>query len=336
MQLLVDPIVYALPSPDTDPDVCARYTEHLALWFDEWEMQNHEFFVSKICAYALFDTCYYPFVENFEKIWMYAGEDRISYQDAYTVVERVLANLPFFEERAPGLQDIEIYEEDLKVRPDLVQRNVDAIQPAFREVLGRLAYAKAHIDSTLVDDMMLLTYPVTGYKMAEIEARAETNLETVDVDAEVELATDPRDLVVDLELADIWENTKLAIRWKFDDMVRKCELEPGLRLKKYRVAESFNASIKSKNIQNKSSVLNQVFRKCVLLLCGKYPPDGSTHHSLDKDHQRVVNGWSAWRMHITGRPLAYRLHYWCKGDEYILMQVAPFTNLSIEDPPDEI
>ena len=334
MNLLVDPLVYVLPFSDAPHDVRLRYAAYLQLWHDEWASRKHEFFISKRCVQALYENGRYPFPEELRRLWVYVGETRLSYDAIAKILAKVLANTPYLEDRISELQDIEVYAEELIVRPDLVCRNITEIQPAFRDSLGRVAYARMCVNIKMAQDLMLLTYPTTS-DIAEVEVNVETMLETIDVDADVPLATDPSALKRTVDLSQIWENTTLAIEWKLKDMIRDGSLEPGICLKTYYTDKGFNQSIKNQGLDSRIPVLSQIFRKCVMLLCGKYPPDGSTHHTLDKHRQRIVRGWGAWRMHVTGSPMAYRLHYWRKGDTFILMQVAPYSNLDIADPPED-
>lgn len=329
MQLLVDPIVYALPSKHARPDAHIEYVRNLVLWFDEWNSNEHEFFISELCAFAVSDSEQSPCIQNIADLWKLLGETQIGHVDAYRVCKHLLENWPYLEDRIPGLRDIVIYDDHVHVRPDLLRRHTEQIRAAFCDTLGRVAYAKAYIDHEVVQDLLLVTHPIDRAKVANIDASAETNSETVGVSADLLLITEPEGLADLVDLVDIWQNTQQAINRKLSGLINEGALPQDTHLAKFYVSEGFNRSIQDYGINRRTGDLDRLFRKCVYLLAGLLSTNDKENHPLHKDER---DGWGAWRLRISGGSLALRLHYWKKKDEYILTQVAPHENYDIADP----
>jgi hypothetical protein len=199
--------------------------------------------------------------------------------------------------------------------------------------LGLLAFARSTNEDSAKNNIQLITYPIENGPQAELTA-ATTDEE--EIKTSVYLFFSPDDLLAFVDLKDCWKDTDLALQLVQQGLIKQNSLPAEGSLSEYHVAHSFNESISTNHYDRRSDQLAQIFRKCVLLLSGKLPPDGQSHHTLDKHKQRTFYDWRAWRLHITGSPIAIRLHYWRRGNEIILMQVGPHQNMNIDAPPENL
>jgi hypothetical protein len=204
---------------------------------------------------------------------------------------------------------------------------------AFRKTLGLLAFARSTNGDSTESNIQLITYPIENGPHAELAA---ATVDKKEVKTSVYLFFSPDDLLAFVDIKDCWKDTDLALKLVQQGLIKQNSLPAEGCLIEYHVAPSFNESISTNHYDRRSDQLAQIFRKCVLLLSGESPPDGHSHHPLDKHKQRRFNDWKAWRLHITGSPIAIRLHYWRRGNEIILMQVGPHENMDINAPPEDL
>jgi hypothetical protein len=333
MDLLVDPVVFALPLESEAEDAHLRYVQQLSAWSGELCTMRHNFFASEVCMLALYEAKMYPSGNGFRRLWERSGETDIGYVDALNACRRLMENIPYLEDRISGLRNLEIQESN--VNPDLLQRLLDPVACAFRDTLGLVAYARDVIKDTTAESIMLVTHPIEGGSDAHILASVSPGGKIFEVSTSIPMLCSPDDLLDLTDLEECWQETRQALQLVYRRLVKQRTLKAGAEWATYHVAQSFNESILQYHYNHRSDQIAQIFRKCVLLLTDNLPPNRTSHHWLDKKNQRIVNGWGAWRLHITGGPIAIRLHYWRRHNKYILMQVGPHENFDIDDPPED-
>jgi len=339
MDLLVDPVLYAVPDVTKEPEAHIQFVAALSLWTEELCAKRHNFYVWQDCMIALNEEDCFPYPPNLRRVWAMADEEVIS-PDMVWAACRQLFEVPYLDDwiEDPRLHDVLIDEKEFQVNPDLLNRLPPAVANSFQKALGWIAYLRATKVDSSASDLMLVTHPVhvepkSKAPDAQISAYVVTNGHDARVQAEMPLITEPADLDSRQSLADLWKEPQKAIQWLARDMVREGALTKGTELAPFHVHDTFIESIQRYGFDKPYGRLYQIFRKCVLLLSGNIPPDPDSHHTLDKHKQQVVGKWGAWRLHVTGSPIAIRLHYWRHGNEYILMHVVPFQVMKIDDPP---
>lgn len=329
MDFLVDPLVFSLPSEKAPRQALEIYVDFLIQWQYLFANSTYNFMMSSACVYSLDEMGLYPYLENLEKIWKYAQEETMDVRDVFNACIKVLSNWPFLEERIPHLDKIEIYEDTVRIRPDLLDRQPEAVDEAFRQALGYVAYARAFIPESIASNLLLLTYPISGQSLAEIwatvlaESSDQYGLTDVNIYSDILLVTTPDELLDFMELSDFWEDTERAIRWKARQMQREYLLSP------FKVHTTFNESIKANELHLHGGVLDRIFRQCVLLLSREWVAIET--HKLGKP-QHEVNEWKSFRLYITEGKSGWRLHYWRRGDEFYLVQIPPHDNYDIDEP----
>lgn len=332
MDMLVDPVVFALPAIEETDEVRMQYIHHLVCWNDELRTSNHNFFVSEACILALYDSERYPSMDALQNLWSFVGEEAIDYRDVFRACKRLFMNTPYLEDRVSELREVIVDRAGVQVRPDLILRLQNPIASAFRETLGHIAYARVTVTDSVASGMLLVTHPVNGNSLARINAPIESKVGSQIFEADVVLVSEPDDLLALISLSEIWQDTKQAIQWARQKMIREKNLAHDSQMYSFKTAPSFNKSIQKYHYERRPNQLIQIFRKCVLLLSDNLPYDKQTHHGLGQPNPHRVNGWLAWRLHITGSPVALRLHYWRRENDFIFMQVAPHENYDIGDP----
>ncbi len=325
MNLLVDPLIFAVPRLETSQEELDDYVEYLSSWGQDFFNGEHNFMVSEACVFALENTGRYPYLDKLQALWEYASETELGCTDVFNACIKVLTNMPYLEDRIPQLKEVALDENSVRVRPDLLQRQPDEVViNAFQETLGHVAYAKFSIPESIATNLLLLSYPIEDCSLAEIwaEVLAQTD-EELSVYADVLIITTPDELLDLLDFADFWEDTNRVIRWK----ARQLQCHEGLS--PFKVHTTFNESIKSKGIQNQHSLMDRIFRQCVMLLTMNWTAIEA--HELG-DPQHECGRWKAFRLYITEDAVGWRLHYWRRGDEFYLMQVTPHNNFDIDEP----
>jgi hypothetical protein len=334
MHLLVDPVLYAVPNAEDDNETFERYIEHLSLWSDELRSKRHNFYVWQECIDALNAAGCFPYPPILKKLWARMDEQIISSDIAFAAC-RSLFEPPNLEDwiEDPNLYDMLVDEERFKVMPELLDRLPPEVADAFQQALGKVAYVKKSHQELPLADLHLVTHPVVGEKRAEITAYVVANSHSAEVEEELLLITKPEDLDALLKLADQWQDAKQAIEWLARQMIHDGELPPDTQLAPFVVGPNFVASIAKHHFDKNPGWLKQIYRRCVLLLTGWATSDPKKHHTLDKHKQRMHGSWGAWRIHVTGSPMAIRLHYWRSGNKYILMHNVPHEDYDMDDPP---
>lgn len=334
MDLLVDPIIYAVPDISKNPDAHIQFVASLALWSEEFRNKRHNFYVWQDCMDALFDAGCFPDPQNLKKLWALANEEVVSPDIAFAACCR-LFEIPFLEHwiEDPDLYDVLIDEEDFQLRPDLLERLPHTVAATFQRALGRIAYVKVTRDNSPASDLLLITHPVAVDPVAEIAAYVVADGHNARIETDFPLITTPDDLDSLLDVAGQWQEPEKAIKWLAKDMIRNGELPKGTTLASFTVGPNFVSSIAEHQFDKKPGWLQQIYRRCVLVLTGYATTDPEKHHPLDKHKQRKRGNWGAWRIHVTGSPMAIRLHYWRHGNTYLLMNIVPHENLQIDEPP---
>ena len=334
MDLLVDPVLYAVPSANGNSDAHIQFVESLIRWNEEIRKQQHNFFVWFECIAALSQANCYPDHQNINQLWRQVNEGVISPDLAARACKRLL-DRPYLDDwlKDPSLDEMIVDESNFSVRPDLLQRLPSIVADAFQETLGKIAYIKEVKKESPVFDLHLITHPVAGDPVVEISAHVVTEEQSAEVNTDLPLIFDPNELDALQDLNDLWPNATEAIQWLAREMIRQGHLPDTTELAPFVVNSTFVASIEKYHFEKKNSRLYQIIRKCVLLLSSQIPPDPAMHHTLDKHKQRFCGNWGAWRLHITGSHLAIRLHYWRHMNRHILMHVVPHENMKIDDPP---
>lgn len=332
MNLLVDPVIFAMPSQSAPQAVREQFFRHLQNWSVVQRTGTHNLFVAQSCMYALYEAHCFPDLRALRNLWLMTPEETIDPQTLFTACKRLFMNLPYLEDRVPRLRSVCVDEAHVEVMPDLVQRLCKPLARAFREALGLVGYAKMSNQEEVAEDMLLITHPMNGSSTAEIRAPVEHGEHCFIAEADLPLITSPEDLDSFLGLSEIWPETDRAIKFIHRTMVDKHYLDAGSQLREFRVAQGFSASIRDCQCEKLPGRLRQVFLKCAQLLSDSLPYDAHTHHGLGRPKQHKKGDWRAWRLHITGRPSSLRLHYWRSGNEYLLMQVGPHENYYIGHP----
>lgn len=335
MNLLVDPILYAVPAVNGNHEVHIQFIDSLIHWSEEIVAKRHNFYVWHECMYALRQAGCYPDHQNIKQLLKQTNEEIISPDFVFSLCKRLLER-PYLDEwlQNPSLDDLLVSEADFKVNPDLLNRLPTVVAEAFQQTLGKIAYIKETQDEPSMSDLLLVTHPITGESVAEISALVDTDDEIdVVVGTDVPLITNSHELDAMQNLAEIWQDAENAIYWFAREMKRQGYLSDALELAPFIINHTFVSTIQKYHFDNNLGRLNQIFRKCVLLLAGLIPPDPSKHHTLNKHQQKTYGEWGAWRLHITGSPMAIRLHYWRHENRYILMHVIPHENFDIDSPP---
>ena len=334
MDFLVDPILYAVPSPNGTNDAHTQFVNALSRWSEVNRSKQHNFYVWQDCIDALYEADCFPDPQKIRQLWQYVGEEVISPDLAYMAWMRFLEP-PYLDDilKDPSLAQMLIDESSFLLNPDLIERLPPIVAEAFKDTLAKLAYIKETDQESPVSNLQLLTHPIAGEPLAEISAHVMTNEESVDVQSSFPLITDPDELDAFQNLTDLWPDVDASLHWLMRDMIRQGQLAPNTTLAPYFISPTFIDSIHHLHAQNSESRLYQIMRKSVLLLTGNLPPDPTSHHTFDKHKQRFYEQWGAWRLHVTGSPLALRLHYWRHQNLYILMHIVPFDNMHIAKPP---
>lgn len=339
MELLVDPILYTVPDVIQEPEAHVQFVASLSSWTEEFCTNQHNFYVWSECMDALNAAGCFPYPKNLRKVWALAEEKVISPDLVWTFCKK-LFEVPNLEDLIidPLMRDMLIDEKDFQIRPELLDRLPPSVANTFQRALGWIAYVMATQNNSPAADLMLVTHPLPleqkgSLPMAEIVAYVVTDGHDARIEAELPLIMEPADLAARQTLAELWQEPEKAIKWMAQDMVREGVLPKTTKLAPFHVHDTFVESIRRYGFATPSSRLHQIFRKSVLLLSGNISPDPDAHHTLDKHQQQVVGKWGAWRLHVTGSPIAIRLHYWRRGNEYILMHVVPFQIMKIDDPP---
>ena len=206
MTFLVDPILLAVPKPETATDESfLYYVEQLTRWSEALGIKEKDYFVSEACYLALWDAGNYPDLNNLSHLWRYLGEEQIGVHDMFQACHRVLTNIPYLEDRIPELRTIEVYEDLVRVQPDLVTRLVDTVARALKETLGGIAYAKSFAGDELAEKLSLITLPIDRSSIASIDAYIETNNGETSVEASIALITDPDQTDVFTEI-ECWQD----------------------------------------------------------------------------------------------------------------------------------
>lgn len=332
MDLLVDPLVFAVPPAQVTGQELDEYVSYLVQWRDDFIAGEHNFMIGRSCAFALDDNDCYPYIEKLQEIWQQNKIIDTDYMDVYNACIKVLSNLPFFEERIPELDEIDLFEDTVHVRPDLLERQPEKVAQAFQETLGYVAYARSVIPESIAGNLLLLTYPIEGESLAEIWAKVltespeDTDYTELSIYSEVTLVVAPDDLLDLMEFSDIWEDTYRAIQWKARNMQRQHALSP------FKVHTTFNESIKKNDLQQQAGLLDRIFRQCVLLLNMEWTAIET--HELGKP-QHTVHNWKSFRLYITEGSPGWRLHYWRRGNEFYLMHVFEH-DIDYIDVPNEL
>jgi predicted hydrocarbon binding protein len=309
MDLLVDPLVLAMPLVSANQQELVEYIECLSHWSTEFIAAQHNFMFSEGCAFALDEAGCYPDIEEMKILWKNVNEVQIDCRDAFNACIKVLTNMPFLEDRIPELRDIAVDEASVRMCPDLLERQLEHVIPAFQETMGQIAYARSIIPESIAVNLRLLTYPIQGDSVAAIWANVLVESGERAIESNVQLIYQPDDL---LDLINIWEENQRAIEWKARNM------SVTIRLCPFKVSPEFNRSIIEKGQQKQSILLHTIFRKCVLLLTKQWTTIEA--HELGRP-QRQIGKWKAYRLHVTNSSPGWRLHYWRRGDEFYLMQL---------------
>jgi len=342
MDLLVDPILLTLPDLTSGTEACLHFIEQLSVWSQEVRAKRHEFFLSETCVEALYRSGRLPEMHTLRSLWKRAGVYEVDCKTAFLACRRVLENLPYFEARVQ-IHDQPVHLDRVKVTPDLLGRLQEPITAAFRKTLGYVVYAKEESQHPIAIDLILATHPIKNDTGAQIEAVVGTNSGKRTLTTDLPLVETPEDLVELEDLGEIWEDTKQALQWALNNLIRKRYFERDVRLAPYDVAPEFNQSIRHNHFDSRPDLLAQIFLKVALLLGGYYPhTDGKKHHRLGEKRKgkpiRAQNGssgksWEAWRLWITQGKLGMRLHYWWRDGQYVLSKVGPHEDYTIGPIP---
>lgn len=333
MDLLVDPVLYAVPTANGDSEAHILFIESLSRWNEEIKAKRHNFFVWFDCIDALYEADCFPDPQKLRSLWLQIDEEVISPDLAFIACLSLL-DPPYLDEwlEDPSLNDLLVDENFFDMRPDLLNRLPTIVAEAFLATLGKIAYIKEKKQDTRVSNLQLVTHPVAGNPVAAISAHvaSEDQSDVVFVETKLPLIMHPDELE---NLDDIWQDTITAIQWVAREMKRQGDLSETVELAPFLVHDTFVSTIQKYHFDKNQGYLKQIFRKCVLLLAGLIPPDPNKHHTLNKNQQKTHGEWGAWRLHITGSPIAIRLHYWRHENRYILMHIVPHENFDIDSPP---
>jgi hypothetical protein len=323
MNLLVDPLVFAVPSLTASQEELTSFVKYLVQWSDEFTAGQHSFMLSEACVFALQDADCYPFIDRLQNLWQYANETELECKDVFNACIKVLTNMPYLEDRIPELAEIALDETTVSVRPDLLTRQPEIVASAFQQTLGQVAYAEAKISETVARNLLLLTYPIEGSSLAEIWGRALAESGEIAIRAEISMVYDPEGMLDYMELADLWEDSRQALKWQARRMGEDAVFAP------FKVAPEFNLSIKERATESQQALLETIFRKCVYLLTRQWTAIKA--HELGQPQHRIGK-WKAYRLVITEGNTGWRVHYWRRGDEFYLMQFGPHNNYDIDAP----
>ena len=333
MDLLVDPVLYAIPDLNQNSEAHIQFVDSLATWTEEFFAKRHNFYVWQDCMDALNEADCFPYPHNLRKLWALADEQIISPDMVWAACCR-LFEIPYLEQwiEDPNMHDILIDDTEFDVRPDLLDRLPPSVALTFQKALGRIAYVKATRDDTPATDMMLVTHPVDAETVAEIATYVVADGHDDRIEAELPLAITPEDLESVNDIASQWQNAEQTIQGLAKDMMRKGDLLADAKLATFSIGPDFVSSIARHHFDRRPGWLQQIYRRCVLLLTGNATTNPDKHHTLHKHDQIKRGPWGAWRIHVTGSPMAIRLHYWRQGNHYLLMHIVPHENYHIDDP----
>lgn len=337
MHLLVDPVLYAVPTIDDDKEAHIDYIDHLSQWSDEFREKKHHFYVWPECIDALNDAGCFPYPDVLKQLWARVDEHIISYDYAFAACCRLLEppNLPDWI-KDPNLYEMLVEDAAFQIRPDLLERLPSEVAEAFQQTLGKVAYIKEIYEESPISDLHLVTHPVLGEPVAIITAEVMTHDETTQVNSDLPLITSPDDLDALQDIAQQWQDVPTAIAWTKREMIRKGELPSSAQLAPFAVDPEFATSIERHQFDKNIGRLNKIYRQCVLLLTGNILYNTEEHHFLGKPNQRRSGEWRARRLHITKSPSAIRLHYWHDGQRFILMEVlGHHDHFAIDEPPSD-
>ena len=326
MDLLIDPVIFAVPALSDNEQDLVNFVEYLAQWSDEFIGNQNNFMVSEACVFALEDAGCYPYMDQFQALWQYTNETELECKDVFNACIKVLTNMPFLEDLLPELDGIALDETTVQVRPDLLKRQPEAIVSAFQLTLGQLACVRVMIPDSFATNLSLLTYPIEGETLAEIWAKALAEPTELSVHTQIDLVYEPKKTLKTVQLADIWERSLEAIKWQAKEMRLSKTIAP------FKVSPNFNHSIKERGLQNHQALLETIFRKCVLLLTKQWAVIEA--HELGRP-QHQIGKWKAYRLYITTTAPGWRLHYWRRGNEFYLMQIVSHNEDHI-DVPEEL
>ncbi len=338
MELLVDPVVLALPPLSVDKEHCVRFAQQLELWNDTIRRSQHEFFVSWACANVLYGNGQYTDVHSLRRRLMAADVFEFDANTLFTACQHILMNMPYFEDRVPSCKDVAVDGNDVSINPDLAQRLEPEVATALRETLGYLAHAREMVKHPYATDMLMLTHPIPSEGTGVIEAIIFTDEGQAEVNAKVPLVEQPDDLVRMAGLPAIWQDTNQAINWAIQELVRKRALTEPVQVASYSVGVEFNTSIQTYRFDTQPGRLVAIYTEIAKFLTGITTTQGSVedHDLRNVTCNRVdANGceWEPRRMHLTGRPSSIRLHYWKYRGQYILSRVVPHEDYAIGPVP---
>lgn len=332
MNLLVDPVIYAIPSVNGNTDAHIQFIDSLSHWSEEIRAKRHNFFVWYDCMNALSQANCFPNLGNLRQLWQQLHEEEVSVDLAFQACLRLL-DPPYLDEwlEDPSLDDLLVDEASFSVRPDLLQRLPPIVAAAFQQTLGKIAYIKEMKDESPVSDLHLVTHPVTGEPIATIAAQVVAYEGSIEVNSDLPLVTNPDELDALQDLADQWQDAVAAIAWLAREMKRNGELPPKAQLAPFAIGPEFIDSIARYHFDKNLGWLNKIYRQCVFLLTGNIPYNTKEHHHLGGEKQERHDSWGACRLQITKSPSAIRLHYWHDGRRSILMDVSCSSKHKDED-----
>lgn len=336
MNLLVDPILLTLPESTADEDHILSFVHSLCTWNNEVRKGTHQFWTAENYVEALQASNRYPTYKALSDLWAQSDINTIGVQDAFRACRSLIeGNIYRFDDLT--LPDtIAVYEDQVRVDPNLVARLPEAVATAFRETLGYVVYARERNHPAMVEDLVLVTHPhpIHADNKIQIDAPIETNQGQDQLETDIPLAATPTDLLGMVALQTFWDDTPKALAWAMEELVRARRLPAPVALRPYGVAQAFNESIRRYGFDSRPDLLTHIFWESASLLTGLTSRRSTNEHHLLRDVtcnnvDQTGRTWNAWRLWVTRGKPTLRLHYWWCDGEYILSRVVPHNDYEI-------
>lgn len=325
MDFLLDPYVVAAPKVISSSDQLAYYVNSLLDWIRLKKSSGHIFWFTTHLASALTEDDCYPYpsvIKRSCKGIKITEDDALNLETAIRAIQKDFIEPRYLEEVIGDLQiNFELIES--VVLPEEIQSRLSpSVAFALKKSLVMMAIAIHKYGSEFAKNVFVASNPLPA-DSNEVMIDFNHLISSDDFEhmiASWRLVSKPKQLDEIEGLLNFWQDTHRALDWAYGQLRADNSLDDTRRFLRPIVGNSFNKSIIDAHFEKNLTVLDALYRNCVLAIYGEggFERCGHKHHELRIGPQpnqpqqiRGSDGATAWRVHLCG---VIRLHYWLLSD----------------------